>query len=71
MFAPKIDYTNVNCGLCGAQTCAAFAEDVGGGKATPQDCVLLSLDRIRKLMAEYDVEDLVHNKENDDEKKIE
>jgi len=31
-----------NCGLCGAPTCAAFAEDVVMGRAAERDCVVLA-----------------------------
>lgn len=43
----------IDCGLCGAPTCRAFAEDVSNANAKPEDCVLLSKDRIDELMDEY------------------
>lgn len=31
---------DIDCGFCGAPTCAAFAEDVVRGEADPNDCIL-------------------------------
>ncbi|MBQ7826991.1 MAG: ferredoxin, partial [Clostridia bacterium] len=31
---------DIDCGFCGAPTCAAFAEDVVRGEAHPDDCIL-------------------------------
>jgi ferredoxin len=39
----------LNCGLCGAPTCAAFARDVALGEARHADCVLLSNRRLEDL----------------------
>ncbi len=46
----------IDCGLCGAPTCRAFAEDVSNSKAKPEDCVLLSTERIRELQDEYNTD---------------
>lgn len=47
-FLPGLD-----CGLCGAPSCAAFAEDVSVGDAKPSDCILMSEDRVRRLRKAY------------------
>ena len=38
----------LDCGGCGAPTCRAFAEDVVGGEATAEDCVVLMREKWRK-----------------------
>jgi iron only hydrogenase large subunit-like protein len=43
----------IDCGLCGAPTCRAFAGDVSNGKAKAEDCVLLSAERLKELQDEY------------------
>lgn len=43
---PKID-----CGACGAPTCAAFAEDVVKAEATSEDCVFVSMKHFEELSA--------------------
>lgn len=43
----------IDCGLCGAPTCRAFAGDVSNSKAKAEDCVLLSTERIQELQDEY------------------
>jgi ArsR family metal-binding transcriptional regulator len=45
---PRLD-----CGLCGAPTCASLAEDVAAGRAEIGECVFLSPDRILTLRALY------------------
>lgn len=48
---------NIDCGLCGAPTCREFAKDVGDSTATPEDCVLLSKERILELIKKYNLDD--------------
>ncbi len=36
---------DIDCGFCGAPTCAAFAEDVVRGEASPGDCILRLRER--------------------------
>jgi len=43
---------DINCSLCGAPTCEAFATDVTNGTAEPEDCVLMS-DRKMKELREF------------------
>lgn len=43
----------LNCGLCGAPTCKAFAKDVAGGDAKQSDCVFLSEERVKELRKIY------------------
>jgi len=45
--SPKID-----CGVCGAPTCLAFAEDVVRGEARLTDCIFNAPDRFRELIQE-------------------
>ncbi|MBN2573748.1 MAG: 4Fe-4S binding protein [Deltaproteobacteria bacterium] len=44
---PKID-----CGICGAPTCQAFAEDVARGDARLSDCIFSASGRLMELTAE-------------------
>jgi hypothetical protein len=46
----------LNCGLCGAPSCRAFAVDVSEGAATRDDCVLLSRHRADVLRKAYRVD---------------
>jgi len=46
----------IDCSLCGAPTCAAFANDIANGEAESADCVLLSPERIKKLRRLYKIE---------------
>jgi Na+-translocating ferredoxin:NAD+ oxidoreductase RNF subunit RnfB len=46
-FLPKID-----CGICGAPTCQAFAEDVVKGDAQLSDCVFNAFGKIKDLAGE-------------------
>ena len=41
----------VDCGLCGAPTCAVLARDVAAGAAKKGDCVFLSVERLEELRA--------------------
>jgi Na+-translocating ferredoxin:NAD+ oxidoreductase RNF subunit RnfB len=43
----------LNCGLCGAPTCNAFAKDVAAGSARRAECVFLSDERLKQLRATY------------------
>ncbi len=43
----------LDCGLCGAPTCSAFAADVANGTASREDCILVSDQRLRKLRKQY------------------
>jgi Na+-translocating ferredoxin:NAD+ oxidoreductase RNF subunit RnfB len=43
----------LNCGLCGAPTCKTFARDVAAGRASQQDCVFISDERMKRLRALY------------------
>jgi len=45
----------LSCGLCGAPSCEAFAEDVANGESQPSYCVFLSADRIDILKKFYDL----------------
>ena len=45
----------LSCGLCGAPSCAAFAEDVANGVSRPGDCVFLATDRIDILKQIYNL----------------
>jgi ferredoxin len=58
---PKID-----CGVCGAPTCLAFAEDVVMGDANLTDCILGLPDIIEKISKELSSSTL-KNKSNDNE----
>jgi iron only hydrogenase large subunit-like protein len=42
---------NINCGACGAPSCAAFAEDVVREEAQPSDCVFVALRQLRSDQA--------------------
>ncbi len=44
---------DLDCGLCGAPTCKAFAGDVADGKARRVDCVLYSDERLQQLRETY------------------
>lgn len=46
----------IDCSLCGAPTCAAFANDIANGEAESDDCVLLSPKRIKTLRDLYKIE---------------
>jgi len=37
----------INCGACGAPTCQSFAEDVVLGRASLEDCVVLTAKQAR------------------------
>ena len=39
----------LDCGLCGAPSCAVLAHDVAAGEAERGDCVLLGQDRLVRL----------------------
>jgi hypothetical protein len=43
----------LDCGLCGAPTCEAFAKDVAEGSARHDECVFFSDERIRQLRETY------------------
>ena len=43
----------LNCGLCGAPTCKAFAKDVAGDRAERDECVFLSDKRLKQLRKTY------------------
>ncbi len=43
----------LDCGLCGAPTCQAFAKDVAAGSARQNECVLLSDEGLRQLRETY------------------
>jgi len=43
----------LDCGLCGAPTCKAFARDVAAGHAEHSNCVLLSNKRVTQLRRTY------------------
>lgn len=44
---PKID-----CGVCGAPTCLAFAEDVVRGKQTSDDCVFVAIKKFESISSD-------------------
>lgn len=44
---------NLDCGLCGAPSCAAFARDVAHGGGDTSACVFLSDERLRELRESY------------------
>ncbi len=39
----------IDCGFCGAPTCAAFAEDVVRGEANPNDCILRLREKLGSI----------------------
>jgi iron only hydrogenase large subunit-like protein len=43
----------INCGLCGAPTCATQARDIASGDARKTDCIFYSKDRLEKLREIY------------------
>jgi iron only hydrogenase large subunit-like protein len=47
----------INCGLCGAPSCKAFAQDVADARASTDDCVLLSSEKIIKIRKQYGIDD--------------
>ncbi|MBU0705291.1 MAG: hypothetical protein KKC18_15685, partial [Chloroflexi bacterium] len=51
--AISMSLPGLNCGLCGAPTCKAFAGDVADGKARQDECVLYSDKRLRQLRKIY------------------
>jgi len=46
----------IDCGLCGAPSCEAFAGDVANGEAKPTDCVLISNERLDVLRKTYPID---------------
>lgn len=40
---------DIDCGFCGAPTCAAFAEDVVRGEAHPDDCILRLREKLGSI----------------------
>ncbi|MEW5981408.1 MAG: [Fe-Fe] hydrogenase large subunit C-terminal domain-containing protein [Acidobacteriota bacterium] len=46
------DLPGIDCGACGAPTCAAFAEDVVTGAAEQADCVFVRVARIQDAVQE-------------------
>ena len=50
----------LNCGLCGAPSCQAFANDVAHGHIEQHACVFLSDERIKHLRELY-----LQNKQDD------
>ena len=40
---------DIDCGFCGAPTCAAFAEDVVMGEASPDDCILRLREKLGSM----------------------
>ena len=42
----------IDCGSCGAPNCRALAEDIVRGKASPDDCVFLMRDKLRRMLDE-------------------
>ncbi len=44
---------NLNCGLCGAPTCATFARDVARGTVRADQCIFFCDDRLRELRETY------------------
>ena len=45
----------LNCGVCGAPTCRAFADDVVRGEAELTDCIFVSTKRIEELSKSYGI----------------
>lgn len=43
----------LDCGLCGTPSCQAFAKDVAAGRASQEDCVLVSNKRLEQLRKTY------------------
>jgi len=43
----------IDCGLCGAPSCAVFANDVANGVSDPSACILLSPERVEELRELY------------------
>ncbi len=43
---------DLDCGSCGAPTCAAFAEDIIKGEADEDECIVRMRERIKKLIRE-------------------
>jgi iron only hydrogenase large subunit-like protein len=54
----------INCGLCGAPTCIAFAEDVASGSAVPDDCIILSGGLSEKLKKQLCIDTPNDNKKD-------
>lgn len=48
----------LDCGACGAPTCAALAEDIVQGKALETDCIIKLKEHIRKVAKEINILDL-------------
>lgn len=48
----------LDCGACGAPTCAALAEDIVQGKALETDCIIKLKEHIRKVAQEINILDL-------------
>ncbi len=53
-------FPGIDCGLCGAPTCSAFANDVANGDAEPTDCILLSDERLQALRELYKVKNILN-----------
>jgi len=47
----------IDCGLCGAPSCAVFADDVAQRKSEPEECVLISPEKLKKLRDFYNILD--------------
>jgi Fe-S-cluster containining protein len=43
----------LNCGLCGAPSCKALANDIASGEAKKTDCIFFSKDRLDRLRSIY------------------
>ena len=48
----------LDCGACGAPTCAALAEDIVQGNALETDCIILLKEHIRRVAREINILDL-------------
>jgi Na+-translocating ferredoxin:NAD+ oxidoreductase RNF subunit RnfB len=48
----------LDCGACGAPTCAALAEDIVQGNALETDCIIKLKEHIRKVAREINTLDL-------------
>ena len=48
----------LDCGACGAPTCAALAEDIVQGNALETDCIIKLKEHIRRVAREINILDL-------------
>lgn len=49
----------IDCGLCGAPSCEAFADDVSKAEVSYRECILLARERSEAVKKAYQVEDFV------------